>query len=345
MQNRSEIIGGVFDVDLQSLKYSHRGNVCLYGLYKYSSGLSALYHILLDVKKRNNISKILLPDYLYSSVVIAAEKADVEVVFYPLNDKLELEEKHFANLYEEKCAVLLINYFGLQNLQNQVAYVRSLNKGAVILEDDVQGFYEFQKELIGVDYKFTSLRKTFACPDGGLVKTENLLPEVNTVNKFHQYKLAGSILKSLRKPEYYDDAVYLSMFEKGESMIDDEIAEGMSDMAVDIITKTDIDRLAYIRRRNAKFICDGLESLGLNTILPVTEDKIPLFVPVYLDDRNKVRKYMFQHNCFCPVHWPLEGMNVKKGAEMAEHELSIIVDQRYTNADMEYILDLIAKSI
>ena len=232
----------------------------------------------------------------------------------------------------------------LQNLQNQVAYVRSLNKDAIIIEDDVQGFYEFQKELIGVDYKFTSLRKTFACPDGGLVKTENLLPEVNTVNKFHQYKLAGSILKSLRKPEYYDDAVYLSMFEKGESMIDDEIAEGMSDMAVDIITKTDIDRLAYIRRRNAKFICDGLESLGLNTFLPVTEDKIPLFVPVYLDDRNKVRKYMFQHNCFCPVHWPLEGMNVKKGAEMAEHELSIIVDQRYTNADMEYILDLIAKS-
>lgn len=344
MQNRSEIIGGEFDVDLQSLKYSHSRNVCLDGLYKYSSGRSALYHILLDVKKRNNISKILLPDYLYSSVAIAAEKADVEVVFYPLNDKLELDEKHFANLYEEECAVLLINYFGLQNLQIQVAYVRSLNKDAVIIEDDVQGFYEFQKELIGVDYKFTSLRKTFACPDGGLVKTENLLPELNTVNKFHQYKLAGSILKSLRKPEYYDDAVYLSMFEKGESMIDDEIAEGMSDMAVDIITKTDIYRLAYIRRRNAKFICDGLESLGLNTILPVTEDKIPLFVPVYLDDRNKVRKYMFQHNCFCPVHWPLEGMNVKKGAEMAEHELSIIVDQRYTNADMEYILDLIAKS-
>lgn len=345
MQNRSEIIGGEFDVDLQSLKYSHSGNVCLDGLYKYSSGRSALYHILLDVKKRNNISKILLPDYLYSSVVIAAEKADVEVVFYPLNDKLELDEKHFANLYEEEYAVLFINYFGLQDLQNQVAYVRSLNKDAVIIEDDVQGFYEFQKELVGVDYKFTSLRKTFACPDGGLVKTENLLPELKTVNKFHQYKLAGSILKSLRKPEYYDDAVYLSMFEKGESMIDDEIAEGMSDMAIDIISKTDIDRLAYIRKRNAKFICDGLAALGMKTIIPVAEDKIPLFVPIYLEDRNKVRKYMFQHNCFCPVHWPLEGMNVKKGAEMAEHELSIIVDQRYTNADMEYILDLIAKSI
>lgn len=109
MQNRSEIIGGEFDVDLQRLKYSHSGNVCLDGLYKYSTGRSALYHILLDVKKRNNISKILLPDYLCSSVVFAAEKADVEIVFYPLNDKLELDEKLFANLYEEKSAVLLIN--------------------------------------------------------------------------------------------------------------------------------------------------------------------------------------------------------------------------------------------
>lgn len=344
MQNRSKIIGGEFDVDLQSLKYSHSGNVSLDGLYKYSTGRSALYYILQDVKTRYNVSKILLPDYLCSSVVIAAEKAGVKVIFYPLNDKLELDEQHFANLYEEKSAVLIINYFGLQNIHNQVAFVRSLNEDAVIIEDDVQGFYEFQKELIGVDYKFTSLRKTFACPDGGLVKTQNLLPEVNTVNKFHQYKMAGSILKSLRKPEYYDDAVYLSMFKKGESMIDDDIADGMSNIAIDIISKTDTERLAYIRRRNAKFICDGFETLCIKTILPVAEDKTPLFIPVYLDDRNKVRKYLFQHNCFCPVHWPLEGLNVKKGAEMAEHELSIIVDQRYTNADMEYILDLISKS-
>ena len=344
MQNRSEIIGGEFDVDLQSLKNSLSGNVSHDGTYKYSTGRSALYYILLDVKKRYNVSKILLPDYLCSSVVIAAEKAGVKAFFYPLNDQLELDEQHFANLYDEKSAVLIINYFGLQNIQNQVAYVRSLNKDAVIIEDDVQGFYEFQKELIGVDYKFTSLRKTFACPDGGLVKTKNLLPEVNTVNKFHQYKLAGSILKSLRKPEYYDDAVYLSMFEKGESMIDDDIAEGMSNIAIDIISKTDTERFAYIRRRNAKFICDGLKSLSLRTILPVTAEKTPLFIPIYLEDRNKVRKYMFQHNCYCPVHWPLEGLNVKKGTEMAEHELSIIVDQRYTNEDMEYILDLISKS-
>lgn len=344
MQNSNEIIGGEFDVDLQSLQYKQSGYVDLDGIFKYSTGRSALYYILHNLKQNHNISKVLLPDYLCSSVVIAAEKAEVEVVFYPLNEKLELDERLFAHLYAEDCAVLIINYFGLQNLQNQVSYVRSLNKEAVIIEDDVQAYYEFAKELVGVDYKFTSLRKTFACPDGGLVKTNNPLPDILSTNKFHQYKLAGSILKSLRKPEYFNDEVYLTLFEKGESMIDEDIVNGMSNMAIDIITKTDIERLAYIRRRNAKYICEGLQSLGIHTIIPVPEDKTPLFVPIYLENRNEVRKYMFQHNCFCPVHWPLEGMIVKKGAEMAEHELSIIVDQRYTNDDMEYILDLIAKS-
>ena len=75
------------------------------------------------------------------------------------------------------------------------------------------------------------------------------------------------------------------------------------------------------------------------------ENKTPLFVPIYVQDRNKVRKYMFQHNVFCPVHWPLEGLSLKKGAEMAEHELSLIVDQRYTHKDMEYILDLLSQTI
>ena len=70
-----------------------------------------------------------------------------------------------------------------------------------------------------------------------------------------------------------------------------------------------------------------------------------LFVPIWLEDRNKVRKQMFQQQIFCPVHWPLEGMNVQKGAEMAEHEMSIIIDQRYTNKDMDFILNTLEKAL
>ena len=54
---------------------------------------------------------------------------------------------------------------------------------------------------------------------------------------------------------------------------------------------------------------------------------------------------MFQQQIFCPVHWPLEGMDVQKGVEMAEHEMSIIIDQRYTNKDMCFILTTLEKAL
>lgn len=344
MQN-NRVIGGEFDVDIQGLQYIQRDNGSLDGVYKYSSGRSALYYILLDVQKRYGITTVYLPDYLCSSVVIAAEKSQMKVVFYPLNEQLEIDADKFLLKDNDKVAVLLINYFGLKNLQPQVELIRSISKDAIVIEDDVQAFYEFRKTELNADYKFTSLRKTFACPDGGLVETANELQVVTEANKFHQFKLAGSILKSLRKPEYYDDDVYLYLFEKGESYIDNEITMGMSHISQDVITKTDFERIAYIRLRNTRQIVDALNTLGVRIILPVPEDKIPLFVPIWLDDRNKVRRQMFQQQIFCPVHWPLEGMKVQKGAEMAEHEMSIIIDQRYTNKDMDLILTTLEKAL
>lgn len=345
MQDRHEIIGGEYDIDIHGLGYRHDSNNQLDGVYLYSTGRSALYYILLDIKQKYKIKKILLPDYLCSSVVVSAEKAEMQVQFYELGNSLELEKKSFANIYSNDAAVIIINYFGLQNLSNQVAYIRSLNKDAIIIEDDVQAYYEFLDDLNEVNYKFTSLRKSFACPDGGLVRTQSQMPIVDSPNKFHQYKLAASILKSQRKPEYYDDEVYLHLFEKGENLIDEDIETGMSDISKDIFTKIDTDRLSLIRKRNANYIINGLEAMGLKSILPMSDKSTPLFIPIFLKDRNKVRKYMFQNNVFCPVHWPLDGMNLKRGAEMAEHEFSIIVDHRYTNNDMAFILELLEKSI
>lgn len=344
MQN-NRVIGGEFNIDLQCLQYFKSNNGLLDRAYKYSSGRSALYYILNNIRELYGITTVYLPDYLCSSVIVAAEKSQMGIVFYPLNDMLEIDVDLFPMRNDEKAAVLLINYFGLKNLQKQVDFVRSISEKVIIIEDDVQAFYEFYKTELSVDYKFTSLRKTFPCPDGGLVMTSNKLMDVKEINKFHQFKLAGSILKSLRKPEYYDDDIYLHLFEKGEALIDEEITMGMSQITQQTIIKTDFDRIAHIRRRNAKQILDGLHSLGVQTIIPVPEDKIPLFIPIWLENRNAIRRQMFKNNIFCPIHWPTDGMDVRKGAEMAEHEMSIIIDQRYTNNDMDFILTTLENAL
>jgi len=339
----SKNIGGEFEIDVQkqeSIKSCFDKNV-----FTYSSGRSALFNILTDAKQRFHINTVLLPNYLCSSIVQTAQNAGMNVVFYELNDELEIDCAKFSQLYSSNCAVLIINYFGLKRLDSQIAYVRSLNDNAVIIEDDVQAFWEFDKDLGVVDYKFTSLRKTFALPDGGLVKSKYDMKMVDEPNVFYQFKLAGSVLKMLRQPFFYDDRLYLEMFEKGESLIDKDVSKGISSFSKEHYCTLDFRDIQKTRKRNASVILEGLKSLGVDTLLPVDSEKTPLCIPVYLSNRNNVRKFLFQHNVFFPVHWPLDGMNLSKGAELADKELSIVIDQRYSETDMTYVLNLLGDAL
>lgn len=311
----------------------------------YSSGRSALYYILLDIRERFNVTTVMVPDYLCSSILSAVNKAGFNYEFYHLTDTLVLDDEVFSNQYDKSKAVLVINYYGLQTLEQQFSFIKSLDENAIIIEDDVQAYYEFIQDSTIPDYKFTSLRKTFDSPDGGLVKTKYNITHPQTPNTFHKYKAASGILKEFRNKGFYNDDIYLELSHRGESMIDSEIELGISDVAYSVIDNTDVSKVSSIRKSNAEVICSGLKYIGINTVIPVADDKTPLFIPIYLEDRNKVRKAMFQHNIFCPVHWPLDGMPVKKGAEMAEHELSLIVDQRYTADDMNRILNILADNI
>ena len=95
------------------------------------------------------------------------------------------------------------------------------------------------------------------------------------------------------------------------------------------------------RLSNARYLIDELAKKGICPILPLLEDHVPLFIPAYLENRDEVRKRMFQNEVFCPVHWPLDGRPLKRGAVMAKHELSLIIDQRYSVKDMNQIISLL----
>lgn len=309
-------------------------------VYKYASGRAALYQILKYLKSERGISRVLLPDYLCSSVLVPVKKLELEYEFYPIDEALELEEETFSKLYKPSTAVLVINYFGLKDLTEQINVIRGLDKDAIIIEDDVQAYYEFKKPLGDVDFKFTSLRKTFAVPDGGLVKTNYSLPIIESPNTFGQYKAAASLLKSMREGNF-NDQIYLEMFEKGESIIDDELECGMSQIAEKLYGSLDEEHIKIRRLNNARHLVELLKKNGVKPLLPLIEGHVPLFIPILLKKRDEMRKRMFQHEIFCPVHWPLDGMDLKLGKMMAEIELSLIIDQRYGQKDMERIVGMI----
>ena len=334
------MIGGEFPIAVTDVLNAETRHLQATDVYAYSSGRAALYQILKYLKKERSINHILLPDYLCVSVLVPAKTLKLEYKFYPIDEALELERDDFAKLYDKTAAVLLINYFGLKDLSKQIAYIRELDPNAIIIEDDVQAFYEFKKELNGADFKFTSLRKTFAVPDGGLVKTNHSLPKLDSINTFGQYKAAAALLKSMREGNF-NDHIYLELFEKGESLIDSELECGMSPIAKKLYSYVDEERVKVRRLNNAKYLLEQLANLRIKPILPLTEDHVPLFIPIVLNNRDAVRKAMFNKEIFCPIHWPLEGEELRRGRIMAETELSIIIDQRYGVKDMDSIIRLI----
>ncbi len=311
-------------------------------VFKYASGRAALYQILKYLKSENNVCRVLLPDYLCSSILVPVKALELEYGFYPINEALELDEQSFTALYHKGTSVLVINYFGLKDLTNQISFIRNLDNKAIIIEDDVQAYYEFKKPLGDVDFKFSSLRKTFAVPDGGLVKSKHQLPVIETPNTFGQYKATAALIKSMREGNF-NDQVYLEMFEKGESIIDGELECGMSLFAKKLYGSLDEERVKVRRLNNAHYIVEQLAKNGIKPLLPLKEEHTPLFIPIILQNRDEVRKKMFQHKIFCPVHWPLEGMVLKRGKVMAETELSLIIDQRYGQKEMDVIVNTLWK--
>lgn len=325
------MIGGEFEIDLSTQRHDF---VEQPDTYYFASGRAALYQIV----KLLQVKRIWLPDYLCISVVEAVKKAGAEYVFYELDDNLDAKIETLSPT--EFDAVLLINYFGLKDLTAQEAKLSELFPYTVLIEDDVQAYFEFSKRNNQyVDFRFTSLRKTFAVPDGGLVYTRHKMPIAVEQNSFSPYKFDAGMIKARRNLEPIDDSKYLALFEKGEELIDENYDSVMSMDSRMLFSGTDIDEVSRKRKENASFLLDGLRDLGIKTILPVSQDKTPLFIPIYLENRNEVRKRMFANEIYCPVHWPLEGSKLKKGAEMAEHELSLIVDQRYSVEDMNQYLE------
>ena len=332
------MIGGEFEIDLSIQQDAFQPAP---DTYYYASGRAALCQILKSLK--NRVNKIWFPDWLCHTMVEAAQKAGFEYEFYELSDKFiatvdALDSKGFKDGY----LVLLINYFGLQDLTSTAKAIKEVYPNAIIIEDDVQAYYCFAEETNPYsDYRFTSLRKTFPSPDGGLVYTKHSMPMATCPNTFAKYKIEAGVMKSHRGKEGIKDEDYLAIFEKGSQLIDENYESVMSRDSEMLFAGTDLQWVKQKRQENVAYLLEGLKDRGINPMIEVPKDKVPLFVPVWLKDRNTIRKSMFQSEVFCPVHWPLEGLLLKKGAEMAQHELSLIVDQRYSKKEMDLIISLL----
>lgn len=321
----------------------------------FSSARAALYAALC-VEKTEAKLHVYLPDYLCSSVLDAVNDAGLSYSFYHIEDDLYPDmDSLFDSIYVKKesvkNAVILINYFGLLDLEKTIKEIRKKAPKTLIMLDDVQNYYGFGTEP-DYDYAFTSLRKWFPIPDGGLLKIadsmmqsgtgtriRNIYDSMKDNNLFVSYKLSGNVLKSYRG--VIDDSICLELIEKGEGLLDKNYKCPISDISYEFFNSyilKEQESASNKRKDNARILHEGLEKLSIKHIY--NDSKVPLFIPVFLDSnkRDVIRKKMFDNNIFCPVHW--KNSNALPNP-LYDMELSLICDQRYDKEDMNAILNLL----
>lgn len=319
------IIGGEFAIDSKLL--SRNENIIE---LQYSSGRSVLYSILMHTKGKNR--KILLPSYLCDSITRTVIEAGWKYEFYQIDKFLHpIIDECLCSIIEEFDSILLINYFGMIDLKKDIIKIRKESTDIFIIEDNVQAFYAMNESL--ADFSFTSLRKWFPCPDGALLHANDytkIEPCIKTDNNWALYKLAGNILKNYCN--YIDDDIALALLNKGEELLDKKYLSPCSEATKTIFASLDLNEIADKRKNNAKIL--HKELLNLNIPHLYSEVSVPLFIPIFVENRDKLRRAFFSEKIFTPKHWPRISDEINGKNSLYDTELSLICDQRYGAEDM-----------
>ena len=124
---------------------------------------------------------------------------------------------------------------------------------------------------------------------------------------------------------------------------EDGVPVAMSEKYEAQLRSVDFEKLYEARLRNVRRLRERIEPLrrdGLLRFLTGTPEESTLYFPIRLENRDAVQKAMAAKNVYCPVIWPepVEAAGVcPVSRAVVDDMLAIPCDQRYDEADMDYI--------
>lgn len=330
----SRNIGGEFALELPESRWDGRNAT---EQTVFASGRFALRAILRLIVERRGNCTLFLPSYRCRSIDRAADVPGIKCTDYPVDRSL------CASIQEERIAacdctpvVLLIDFFGMQDLSRNVAEVKRLRRDAVVILDKVQA--PFEQSVFGADYWFNSYRKAFGVPEGAHVGSAAKEVVPGTKPGAHaQLRLAAAAAKSAVDVAGLDEELHLKLFRQAEQLLDVEPHEPViSELGADILQRV-LDRAseaAAKRKRNFSILRGLIDDIGLRCLVePARGDCVPLFLPVLIEDRDRVRRELRSMKIYCPVHWP-DSPSMGIADFIKKHELSLVIDQRYDQEDL-----------
>lgn len=307
-----------------------RGNDNIFsdGTKWFLSGRHALSFIIRDIKKKYSVKTVAMPEWCCDSMIVPFVREGIEVLFY---DKVI-----------PKCDILLtMEYFGFTRN-------KQIDFDGIVIYDVTHSMFSHNMGIkrgnAKDEYFFGSLRKWAGFKTGGFAGRFEGEFGIEIPNAIDEDYIKLRTRAMYEKEEYLsgkrEDKEYLKLFADAEEMLEEDGIYTGFDEDIDAAQNLDVAFIRERRRENAKILLNEVSEIAL--FKEIKEDDVPLFVPIILpnEKRNALRKCLIENNVFCPIHWPHTELHGEK-RDIFDTELSLICDQRYDAADMEYICSII----
>lgn len=373
-------IGSFFEINPATVKKGgeastlHLSQVDKYGKEHCcytASGREAIELALISLEReRPDIRKrCLLPAYMCDCVFLPFLHRGWELVFYSVDRELEAAgEEIFRLALEHDPGLIFIHpYYGADTcagLRRQLAGLR--RSGVLVMEDVTQSYY-LEEAGKDADFVVGSLRKWYAVPDGGFVASNIPLAEdvLETGEEYARERLVPLVQKweYLKEKEKEKErrtggaltagwlprkAEYLKRNRNLENALDCyQGVRRISRISAEILSRVDEEGARRRREENYhalyQHIC-GMKRLW--AILPEKETHAPLYLPVYVKERDSLQRFLAGYGIYAPVLWPVGEENKDflqgDGTYIFEHMLALPIDQRYDAGDMEQLAEVLA---
>lgn len=345
-------LGSNFDINIPNLspqEDNFYGYIQTYNTIFFDSARSGLRFLL----KQLNCGMALLPSYICDSVTACFDKK--QLLFYKINEDFSIDMDDFREKLRQGIGIVyLMHYFGALQSSAILKELQLLKEqyDFVIIEDTTHSIFT-KCHTIG-DYCICSLRKWFPIPNGGVLYSNEQIPGEEQTVQFER-RTAGTvfeamILKHLFLKENLDcNSMYRKKFVSEELFLDNtEEVFRISRISEELLNCFSISELKQKRKENLKILCDFLQEKGYSNVLR-GDGFVPLTCPVYMENRDEFRSYLMENRIYCAVHWPLsdsiENPWIEQVQNMSEHMISLPIDQRYGEKELEYMKKVIENYI
>ena len=249
--------------------------------------------------------------------------------------------------------VLAVNYFGIRD-GLRWKHWRECNP-CVLVEDHTQDPFSAWCQASTADYAIVSLRKTVPVPDGGVLWSPRRLALPRQLSAGDWTASALKLAAMLRKSQYlegYGSENLKSSFRKLQSDGEDLLRNvGLSRISPPSYALLSAGFPALWRNQrdlNARLLTARLADCHAADLLfrAWPSGSVPFAVVLVFATRSRRDEFqarMIQKRVYCPVHWICQTQQ-EHALELSSRILSIPIDHRYDEHDMNRVADLMLES-